>query len=75
MLHGSGGDQYTDRAKIIGPLSRQLYFVRSGLADVIVIDEQCIRTDIPEQASKVGSALIATCDKPVTVWKTVSTRK
>ena len=55
--------RYSDRAKIIGPLSKQLYFVRSGLADVIVIDEQCIRTDIPEQASKVGSALIATCDK------------
>ncbi len=55
--------RYSDKAKIIGPLSKQLYFVRSGLADVIVIDEQCIRTDIPEQASKVGSALIATCDK------------
>ncbi|MEJ2740191.1 MAG: 4Fe-4S dicluster domain-containing protein, partial [Dehalococcoidia bacterium] len=55
--------RYSDRAKIIGPLSKQLYFVRSGLADVIVIDEQCIRTDIPQQATKVGSALIATCDK------------
>jgi acetyl-CoA decarbonylase/synthase complex subunit alpha len=55
--------RYSQRAKIIGPLSRQLYFVRSGLADVIVIDEQCIRTDIPKQASLVGSALIATCDK------------
>ncbi len=55
--------RYSQRAKIIGPLSRQLYFVKSGLADVIVIDEQCIRTDIPQQATLAGSALIATCDK------------
>ncbi|MFC1905206.1 CO dehydrogenase/acetyl-CoA synthase complex subunit alpha [Chloroflexota bacterium] len=55
--------RYTDRAKIIGPLSRQLYFIKTGLADVIVTDEQCIRTDMPIQAAKVGSALIATTDK------------
>ncbi len=55
--------RYTPRAKIIGPLSRQLFFVRTGLADVIVTDEQCIRTDIWIEAKKVGSALIATSDK------------
>lgn len=49
--------------KIIGPLSRQLFFVKTGLADVIVTDEQCVRTDIPEEARKVGSALIAVSDK------------
>ncbi len=50
-------------AKVIGPLSRELFFVRTGLADVIVTDEQCVRTDMPIEASKVGTALIATSDK------------
>jgi len=55
--------RYSERAKIVGPLSRQLYFVKTGFADVIVTDEQCIRTDMPQQAAAVGSALIATTDK------------
>jgi len=55
--------RYADRAKVIGPLSRQLFYVRTGIADVIVTDEQCIRTDIAIEAKKVGSALIAGSDK------------
>ncbi len=55
--------RYTDKAKVIGPLSRQLFFIRTGIADVIVTDEQCIRTDMPVEAAKVGTALIATSDK------------
>ena len=55
--------RYSDRAKIVGPLSRQLYFIKTGFADVIVTDEQCIRTDIAEQAAKVGTGFIATTDK------------
>jgi len=55
--------RYSDRAKIIGPLSRQLFFIRTGIADVILTDEQCIRTDMPIEASKSGSALIACLDK------------
>jgi acetyl-CoA decarbonylase/synthase complex subunit alpha len=55
--------RYSDRAKIVGPFSRQLFFVRSGIADVILADEQCVRTDLPIEASKAGSALIATVDK------------
>jgi acetyl-CoA decarbonylase/synthase complex subunit alpha len=31
--------RYSDKAKVIGPLSRQLFFVRAGIADVIVTDE------------------------------------
>ncbi|HIP34592.1 MAG TPA: CO dehydrogenase/acetyl-CoA synthase complex subunit epsilon, partial [Methanothermococcus okinawensis] len=50
-------------AKIVGPLSRQLMFIRSGVADVIVVDEQCIRTDILEEARKTGAVVIATNDK------------
>ncbi len=55
--------RYSDRAKVVGPLSRQLFFIRCGIADVIVTDEQCIRTDMPIEAAKAGSALIATTDK------------
>jgi acetyl-CoA decarbonylase/synthase complex subunit alpha len=55
--------RYSDRAKVVGPLSRQLFFIRTGIADVIMTDEQCIRTDMPIEASKAGSALIATLDK------------
>ena len=55
--------RYSARAKVIGPFSRQLFFVRSGIADVIMTDEQCIRTDMPQEATKAGSALIAAIDK------------
>lgn len=55
--------RYSDRAKVIGPFSRQLFFIRSGIADVIMTDEQCIRTDMPQEATKAGSALIACLDK------------
>ena len=55
--------RYSDKAKIIGPLSRQLFFIKTGIADVIVADEQCIRTDLTIEASKVGSVVIASSDK------------
>lgn len=55
--------RYNDRAKVVGPLSKQLKFIRSGVADVIVVDEQCIRTDVLEEALNKNSAVIATTDK------------
>lgn len=55
--------RYSDKAKIVGPLSRQLFFMRAGIADVIMTDEQCIRTDTPQEATKVGSAVVACLDK------------
>jgi len=55
--------RYSAKAKVIGPFSRQLFFIRSGIADVIMTDEQCIRTDMPQEATKAGSALIAALDK------------
>jgi acetyl-CoA decarbonylase/synthase complex subunit alpha len=55
--------RYSDKAKIVGPLSRALFFMRTGVADVIMTDEQCIRTDTPQEAAKVGSAMIACLDK------------
>jgi len=55
--------RYSRGAKIVGPLSRQLLFVRSGIADVIMIDQECIRTDIVEQANAEGSRVIATIEQ------------
>ncbi len=37
--------RYSSAAKIVGPISWQLRYIRSGLADLIVVDEQCIRAD------------------------------
>jgi len=51
------------KTKIVGPMSEQVRFIRSGIADVIVIDEQCVRTDLVEEAGKVKAAIIATSDK------------
>ncbi len=55
--------RHDENAKIIGPLSKQLEFIRSGIADVIVVDEQCIRVDMLEEALKNNSPLIVTTDK------------
>lgn len=55
--------RYSKNAKVVGPISKQLKFVRSGVADVIVVDEQCVRTDILEEAKKNKAAVIATTDK------------
>jgi len=55
--------RYSAKAKVVGPMSRQLFFIRSGIADVIMTDEQCIRTDMPIEATKAGSSLIAAIDK------------
>jgi len=55
--------RYTSAAKIVGPLSWQLRFIRSGVPDVIVVDEQCIRADSLIEAQKIGAPLIATSEK------------
>ena len=55
--------RYYDRARIVGPISWELRFVRAGLADVVVLDEQCIRTDIYDEAAKVNAPVIAASEK------------
>ncbi|HMA06153.1 MAG TPA: CO dehydrogenase/acetyl-CoA synthase complex subunit alpha [Methanomicrobiales archaeon] len=52
--------RYNPGARIVGALSQQLRFIRSGMADVIVVDEQCIRTDVLREAMKTGAPLIVT---------------
>lgn len=55
--------RYENRAKIAGHISHQIKYLKSGIADVITVDEQCIRTDTLELAKETGTAVIATTDK------------
>lgn len=55
--------RYDPKAKIVGPISWQLRFIRSGIPDVIVVDEQCIRADALIEAQKIKAPLIATSEK------------
>ncbi len=55
--------RYSDLAKIVGPISWQLRFIRSGIPDVLVVDEQCIRADSLQEAQRIKAPLIATSEK------------
>ena len=55
--------RYSSMAKIVGPISWQLRYIRSGLADLIVVDEQCIRADALAEAKKVKAPIIASSPK------------
>jgi len=55
--------RYDKRAKVIGPISWQLRYIRSGIPDLVVVDEQCLRTDILIEAEKIGAPVIATSEK------------
>ena len=55
--------RYYNRAKIVGPISWQLRFVRGGYADVVVLDEQCVRTDMFNEAERVKAPVIAASEK------------
>ncbi|HWQ64225.1 MAG TPA: CO dehydrogenase/acetyl-CoA synthase complex subunit alpha [Methanospirillum sp.] len=52
--------RYDSNAKIIGPISWQLRYIRSGVPDVIVVDEQCVRADLLIEAQQIYAPLIAT---------------
>jgi acetyl-CoA decarbonylase/synthase complex subunit alpha len=54
--------RYDPKAKIIGTLSYELRAIRSGLLDVVVTDEQCIRADTLRECSKLGIPVIATSE-------------
>jgi len=55
--------RYYNRAKIVGPISWQLRFIRGGYADVVVLDEQCVRTDAFNEAERVKAPVIAASEK------------
>jgi acetyl-CoA decarbonylase/synthase complex subunit alpha len=55
--------RYYDRAKIVGPISWELRAIRVGFADVVVLDEQCVRTDCSLEAERVHAPVIAASEK------------
>ncbi|MCJ7560416.1 CO dehydrogenase/acetyl-CoA synthase complex subunit alpha [Candidatus Bathyarchaeota archaeon] len=55
--------RYWNRGKIVGPISWQLRFIRGGFADVVVLDEQCVRTDAFDEAQRVKAPVIAASEK------------
>lgn len=55
--------RYFKTGKIVGPISWQLRFLRSGFADVVVLDEQCVRTDAFNEAERVKAPVIAASEK------------
>ena len=50
-------------AKIVGPISWQLRYIRSGIPDLVVVDEQCVRADLSDEAARLGIPVIATSAK------------
>jgi acetyl-CoA decarbonylase/synthase complex subunit alpha len=55
--------RYDKRSKIVGPISWQLKFIKAGIPDLIVVDEQCIRTDVMDQAQAIGVPVLAASEK------------
>ena len=55
--------RYYSGAKIVGSMSRQMFYIRSGLADVVMVDEQCVNLRVYEQAKLVNAPFIATNEK------------
>jgi len=55
--------RYHEEAKIIGPMSHELRFIRSGVADVLVLDEQCINTGALSEAQNVKTPVLAVSEK------------
>jgi len=64
--------RYRKSAKVVGPISYQLRFVRSGAADVIVTDEQCIHTSILYEAQRVKAPVISVSNKALRGLEEVS---
>lgn len=56
---------HTHNFKIIGNQSMQLDVVKTGIADVVVLDTQCIRADIVDTALDAGSIVITTAEETV----------
>ena len=55
--------RYDKRSKIVGPISWQLKFIKAGIPDLIIVDEQCIRTDVMVHAKAIGIPVIAASEK------------
>ncbi|MGB9131524.1 MAG: CO dehydrogenase/acetyl-CoA synthase complex subunit alpha [Methanosarcina sp.] len=56
-------DRKAPYAKIVGTISKELKIVRSGIPDVIVLDEQCVRADLVQEGQKLKIPVIASNEK------------
>ncbi|MCS3924476.1 CO dehydrogenase/acetyl-CoA synthase complex subunit alpha [Methanosalsum natronophilum] len=54
---------HDSKSKVIGPIAKELKFIRSGVPDVIVVDEQCVRADVLREAKELHMPVIATNEK------------
>lgn len=50
-------------AKIVGTLAKELKMIRSGIPDVIIVDEQCVRADVLDEAKRLSIPVITTNEK------------
>ena len=57
------GARHSHGFKIIGNQAAQLDVIQSGIADVVILDTQCIRADVVAEAKKVHSIVIATAQE------------
>ncbi|MCL4490564.1 MAG: acetyl-CoA decarbonylase/synthase complex subunit alpha [Nitrospirae bacterium] len=57
------GESTGNGPMIAGNMRDQFRFIRSGRADVVIIDQQCIRLDIVREVLLTGAYLIATSDQ------------
>jgi len=55
--------RYSNRAKVVGPISWQLRFIRSGVPDLVVLDEQCVRADAFNESQGIRAPVIVTSEK------------
>jgi len=55
--------RYSTSARIVGPMSYQARYIRSGIPDVVVVDEQCVRTDLLSESGNILAPFIATSEK------------
>ncbi|MHA1731636.1 MAG: CO dehydrogenase/acetyl-CoA synthase complex subunit alpha [Promethearchaeota archaeon] len=55
--------RYYESATIIGTISKQLRYVRSGVPDVVMVDEQCLNLRLFDEAQKIKAPFIATNEK------------
>ncbi|MBD3351799.1 MAG: CO dehydrogenase/acetyl-CoA synthase complex subunit epsilon [Candidatus Lokiarchaeota archaeon] len=55
--------RYYDAAKVVGSISKQLNYIRTGVPDVVMVDEQCINLKCFEEAQKIKAPFIASNDK------------
>ena len=69
MTRYKEADRRAPYAKIVGSLAKELKVIRSGMPDVIVVDEQCVRGDVLSESQKLKIPVIASNEKIMNEYK------